>query len=89
MSIRKHSATMPRHGVAATSRKSRVATWCVAGCVVVGVITGCAEGTSTDAEQGKLEDAQRTSVVSDLQATQAAKLLQPGTPPPPTETAEP
>jgi hypothetical protein len=53
----------------------------VASCIVAGLLAGCAEGTSTDAERGKVRDAQRTSVVSDLQATQSARLLQPGTPP--------
>ncbi|HYH12436.1 MAG TPA: hypothetical protein VD789_08800 [Thermomicrobiales bacterium] len=54
--------------------------------MTIGVLVGCAEGTSRDAERGKAQDAQRTSVVSDMQATYSASVLQQGTPPP---TAEP
>ncbi len=85
MSIRKHSVTTPRpDGQTASPRPSRVAGWIVTACIVIGVLAGCAEGTSSDAERGKARDAQRTSVVSDLQATQSARLLEPGTPPPTT-----
>lgn len=49
--------------------------WSVALGIVLTCLTACAEGTSRDAEQGKREDAERTSVVSDLQATQSMLLL--------------
>lgn len=48
--------------------------------VAVGLLVGCSQGDATDAERGKLVDAQRTSVVDALQATQAARLLESGTP---------
>lgn len=43
--------------------------------ILVACLSACAEGTSRDAEQGKQEDAQRTSVVSGLQATQSMLIL--------------
>lgn len=49
------------------------------------VLVGCAEGTSRDAERGRQKDAERTSVVDDLQASASADLLRraaEGTPPP-------
>ena len=60
----------------------------VSGGVLVG-LTGCAEGTARNATRGKEEDAKRTSVVDDVQATESARLLG-GTPSTtPTPTAEP
>ena len=85
MSIRKRLGTTPRRGAAATSRRHRAAAWLLGVCVTIGVLVGCAEGTSRDAERGKAQDAQRTSVVSDMQATYSASVLQQGTPPPTTE----
>ena len=42
-------------------------------------VIGCAEGTSKDAERGRERDAERTSVVDDLQSTRTAELIN-GTP---------
>lgn len=90
MSIRTRSEiTAPRGHQASRSAASRVAAWLIAGSVTLGVLVGCAEGTASDAERGKARDAQETSVVSNLQATQAARILEPGTPPPSTPTSEP
>ena len=51
--------------------------------VIVGVcalsIAGCAEGTSHDAERGRERDAERTSVVDDLQSTRTSEIIK-GTP---------
>lgn len=63
----------------------RVVFWSVAAGSLLAILTACAEGTSRDAEQGKQHDAERTSVVSDLQATESMLLLTgspPATPPP-------
>ncbi len=89
MSIRKPSETTARHAPGKTDRSDRhlrlVAL--VAGiAMALGVLVACSEGTSRDAERGQQEDTQRTSVVSDLQATRSAGVLEPGTPPPPTGT---
>ena len=91
MSIRKRSeTTFPRERPATRQVAGRLATWLVIGGMAAGLLLGCAEGTSQDAAQGQLEDSQRTSVVSDLQATESARVLEPGTPPPDaTETIEP
>jgi hypothetical protein len=70
------------------SERHRLVTIAIALSVLAGTLAGCAEGTSRDAERGKARDAQRTSVVSDMQATHSARVLLPGTPPPPTETPE-
>jgi len=48
--------------------------------VSVLIIVGCAEGTSRDAERGRERDAQRTSVVDDLQSTRTSEIIK-GTPP--------
>jgi hypothetical protein len=69
-----------------SDRARRLAAIAIAVSVTIGTLAGCAEGTSRDAERGKARDAQRTSVVSDLQATQSARVLNPGTPPPATPT---
>ncbi len=63
-----------------------VIAWSVTAAIVVLCMTACAEGTSRDAEEGKQQDAERTSVVSDLQATQSILLLteSPEATPPPT-----
>ena len=42
-------------------------------------VIGCAEGTSKDAERGRERDAERTSVVDDLQSTRTSELIN-GTP---------
>jgi hypothetical protein len=76
--------TAPRERRA--SRRRRLATLAIAAAVVIGTLAGCAEGTSRDSERGKARDAQRTSVVSDMQATQSVQVLLPGTPPPATPT---
>ncbi len=52
--------------------------------VAASVLTGCLVGDADEAQRGMLEDAQRTSVVDELQATESARLLAPSTP----ETAE-
>lgn len=51
------------------------------------ILSGCAEGTRTDAERGRMEDAERTSVVRDLQATETWNLVNgtPGSTPAPEE----
>jgi Ni/Co efflux regulator RcnB len=70
------------------SERHRLVTLVIALAVLAATLAGCAEGTSRDAEQGKARDAQRTSVVSDMQATHSARVLLPGTPPLPTQTPE-
>ncbi len=45
-----------------------------------GLVTGCSTGDSRDAERGRRLDAERTSVMDDLQATRTAELVF-GTPP--------
>lgn len=90
MSIRKHSETTRRPAIHASSMRHRAGGLLVAASLTLGVLAGCAEGTSQDAERGKARDAQETSVVSDLQATHAAGVLLAGTPTPePTGTPEP
>ena len=91
MSIRKRLETTFHPERHTTSRNARRAgEWIVIVSFGGALLMGCAEGTSQDAEQGKLEDSQRTSVVSDLQATESARVLEPGTPPPnATAPAEP
>lgn len=92
MSIRKRSAITARPGTHTSDRTSNrecLVAWWVGIAMAVSVLVGCSDGTSQDAEQGRQEDAQRTSVVSDLQATRSARVLQPGTPPPPTATTTP
>ena len=78
-----------RHARVATDRRRPLAAWTLGVVMLAGVLAGCSEGTSQDAERGQEQDAQRTSVVSDLQATRAARILEPGTPPPPTATTAP
>lgn len=57
--------------------------------LLVIAMTGCAEGTSRDAERAREDDAERTSVVDALQATTSADMVRRGaeSTPPPTETA--
>jgi hypothetical protein len=45
------------------------------GLASVALLAGCAEGTRSDAERGKQEDAERESVVKDLQATETYRLV--------------
>jgi hypothetical protein len=88
MSIRKRSATTARPANSDHVRRrcrAHLATGYIGIALVLAALAGCAEGTSQDAERGKLRDQQRTSVVSDMQATYSARVLEPGTPPPPTE----
>ncbi len=60
----------------------------VAGMIAV-VLTGCAEGTSRDAERARQDDAERTSVVDAFQATSSANLVRKDAEatPPATQTA--
>jgi hypothetical protein len=60
---------------------SRIALF-LSGLTLLAAITGCAEGTARDARQGQEADAERTSVVRDLQATRSARILA-STPTPP------
>ncbi|HEV2127610.1 MAG TPA: hypothetical protein VGR22_03215 [Thermomicrobiales bacterium] len=92
MSIRKPSATTGRPGPGKTDRRDghlRLVALVTGVAMALGVLVGCSEGTSQDAERGQQQDARRTSVVSDLQATRSARVLEPGTPPPLTATATP
>jgi len=87
---------MKMHSGDTRSRKSRVANGFPAGMgirrrlvsllmVIVAAVTltACAEGTARDAKQDKQQDAMRTSVVNDIQATESAGfLLNPATPSP-------
>ncbi len=54
--------------------------------IVLLSLSACAEGNARDAREGQEVDAERTSVVRDLQATNSARILA-GTPPP-TEPAD-
>lgn len=45
------------------------------------VLAACAEGTQRDAERGREDDAQRDSIVKELQATETWSRIN-GTPPP-------
>lgn len=86
MNTRTRLETTAHQGFPPTSRR-----WAVllAACGMMAVVlAGCAEGTANDAARGKARDSERTSVVGDMQATQAAQVLQPGTPPPSTPTPE-
>lgn len=88
MSIRKRSATITRPVNSDWARRRsrmHIAMRYVAIAMLLTVLTACTEDTSQDAERGKLRDEQRTSVVSDMQATHSARVLDPGTPPPATE----
>jgi hypothetical protein len=58
--------------------RRRLALALVSGAALCG-LSACAEGTARDAERGKKADAKRTSVVSDVQATESAQFLS-GTP---------
>ena len=52
------------------------------GLTLLAAVAGCAEGTVRDARDGQEADAERTSVVQDLQATRSARILA-STPTPP------
>ena len=43
------------------------------------LLVGCSQGTAPEAERGQREDAQETSVISDMQATHTWNLIN-GTP---------
>lgn len=47
--------------------------------LLVTVLASCSQGTSRDAERGRERDAERTSVVDNLQATETSRLVS-GTP---------
>lgn len=47
--------------------------------IAVTVLASCAQGTSRDADRGRERDAERTSIVNSLQATESARLVS-GTP---------
>jgi hypothetical protein len=53
------------------------------GLASLALLAGCAEGTRSDAERGKEEDAKRDSVVKELQATETYRIIEgtSGTPP--------
>lgn len=82
MSIRKPSETTshPDRSEIDPGRWSRVLQMSVIVLLSMSLLGACAEGTASDAERGKAQDALRTSVVTDLQATESAKLLQPSSP---------
>lgn len=48
--------------------------------LVLGLLSGCADGLAPDAQRGREQDSRRDSVVTDLQATQTWNLVH-GTPP--------
>jgi hypothetical protein len=50
------------------------------GLVGSGVLAGCSTGSSREAERGRRRDAERTSIVDEVQATRTASLIL-GTPP--------
>lgn len=52
------------------------------GLTLLAAVVGCAEGTRRDARDGQDADAERTSVVQELQATRSARILA-STPTPP------
>ena len=72
---------MPLEPIANRERRAnsrvarRVAAWSIGFALMLGGMTACAEGTSRDAEVGRQRDAERTSVVTALQATNSARLL--------------
>lgn len=43
--------------------------------VAAAVLASCSQGTSRDAERARQQDAERTSVVDNLQATETARLV--------------
>jgi hypothetical protein len=45
------------------------------GLASIALLAGCAEGTRSDAERGKQDDAERESVVKNLQATETYRLV--------------
>ncbi|MEJ7901516.1 MAG: hypothetical protein WKF63_06685 [Thermomicrobiales bacterium] len=47
--------------------------------VVAAILVSCSQGSSRDAERGREQDAERTSVVDNLQATETSRLVS-GTP---------
>ena len=64
------------HAPARRTRRRWIAI-CFLGMVLA--LTGCAEGTRSDASRGQAEDAKRDSIVSDMQATETYLLVN-GTP---------
>ena len=55
---------------------SRRSVLCVATLgVVATILVSCSQGTSRDAERGREQDAERTSVVDNLQATETSRLV--------------
>ena len=70
---------MPLEPIASRDRKRRrTRRALLAGMIGTGVgalLTACSSGSSREAEKGRRQDAERTSVVDSLQATESAKLL--------------
>lgn len=60
--------------------RTRIVRLAMTAIVAASVLTGCLVGDADEAQRGMLEDAQRTSVVDELQATESARLLAPSTP---------
>lgn len=90
MSIRMRSEPISRQSKPSTSTSTRTrgARLAIVVSIAMAVLAGCSQGDASDAEQGKLKDAQRTAVVDGLQATESVRLLLPGTPAP-TSTVAP
>lgn len=71
------------------STKLRVLNTVIAGIVVCTLLVGCSTGSAPEAQRGQEKDAQKTSVISDMQATHTWDLIN-GTPDAtPTETPQP
>lgn len=61
------------------------------GLMIVGIalLTGCSTGSAPEAHRAQEEDAQETSVISDMQATYTWELINSTPDATPTETPEP
>ncbi|CAN5751070.1 hypothetical protein BH23CHL3_BH23CHL3_07730 [soil metagenome] len=90
MSIRMRSGpTFPRsQQPSSDGKRTRIARIAVTSTIATTMLTGCMVGDADEAQRGMLQDAQRTSIVDDLQATESARLLAPSTPDA-TATADP
>lgn len=82
MSIRMRSAPIYLHNRQPSSdgRRTRVARLAGTAMIAASLLTGCLVGDADEAQRGMLQDAQRTSVVDELQATESARLVAPSTP---------
>ena len=83
---------MPSEPIAhrAPATDARLLHWLIAflaGLTVLIAVTACAEGTEREAREGQESDAERTSVVDDLQATNTARVLA-STPTPPSNESD-